>query len=137
MYRRRNATVPSAQDRERLDAAYRRHSAWLSGICAWASAALGFFALYVLVAGYRDSFGLSGAPRPNVGPGFSEGFTAAIGALWVGAWISLVGVLVALVALLHSRQRGRTALFALPAVVCLLVVIIQPRWLFSALRYGL
>jgi hypothetical protein len=132
MYRRSNVPVPSSQEREFRDAAYRRQSAWLSTICAWLSAALGAFALFIVLASYRHSLRLPDVPRPNTGPGFGESVTAAIGALWFGSGIALLALVILLAALLHSRRRLRTLIFALPALACLIVVITQPRWLFAA-----
>jgi hypothetical protein len=137
MFRRTHISATTSQERELRDATYRGQSAWLSTICAWLSAALGVFALYVVLAGYRHSLRLPDVPRPNVGPGFSESLTAAIGALWFGSGISIVALLIVLAALLHSKRRLHTLMFALPALLCLMVVLTQPRWLFTALGYGL
>ena len=111
--------------------AYRRYSAWIGNGCAWIGTALGVFALYVVLFGYRDALRLPDIPRPNVGPGFSERVTAIIGAFWVGGWISLIALVAVAIALLHRKRKLRTLIFALPALLCLVLVATQPRWAFG------
>src|SRR5215208_4061915 len=137
MYRRATRDIPAARERELRAAAYYRYSACISAVCAWLSTVLGAFALFIVFAGYRHGFRLPDAPRPNVGPGFSERVTAVIGAFWFGGWISLVALLFVGVALLHSKRRLHKLIFALPALLCIALIAFQPQWLFRLLRYGL
>jgi len=137
MKRRPITDTPSAREVEQRDLAFRHYSARISTICAWLSAALGVFALFVVLAGYRSGLQLPNSARINVDSGLSEGLTAAIGSFWVGTIISLFALFFAVIALFHSKRRLRTALFALPAVLLFAIVATQPRWLLAALSYGL
>ena len=137
MYRRSITAAPSANKIEQRDIAFRRHSARISQVCEWLAAALGLFALYVVLAGYRSSLQLPNADRINVDTRLSDGLTAFIGAFWVGIIIWLVALFLVVSALLHSKRRLRTTLFALPTVLFFAIAVTQPGWLFAALRYGL
>ena len=137
MYRRSIAGTPSAEEIQQRDISFRRFSVRISQVCAWLSAALGMFALFVVFAGYRSSLQLPNSDRINVGSGLSDGLTLFKGAFWVGTIISLVALFLLVIALLHSKRRWRTILFALPPALFFVLAVTQPGWLFAALRYGL
>jgi len=115
------------EDHLRLLAA-RRTSAWLGHIFAFAGATLGLLAIVLVVLGSHSSKRLPGTPRPYIGPGFSEAAAQLFGSFIISAWLAFVALLALAIAFLHSNNRRRTALFAIPFCLYPLVAIAIARW---------
>jgi len=108
--------------------AAQRKSAWLHNCLSWLAGTVGASSVLILVLGVRHGHALSSAPRPNVGPGFSEATTAVFGAMLIGGAVALVSLALVGVALLHSTSRLRTLAFALPAVAFAVLLACTRYW---------
>lgn len=88
----------------------------LSACLAWLSFLFGVCAFWSLLAGYESSLVLPNTPR-NVGPGFSEAATAAIGGALVGWWLAAAGFLAACVGIAIGPRRAFKLLLGGPAII--------------------
>ena len=84
--------------------------------------------MLVLVAGLRQASGLPHLPRPNVGPGFSEAATAAIGAMLFSGSFSLLAFVLVGGALIYAQDRLRTLVFLLPALTGIVMLATTRYW---------
>ena len=105
-----------------------RQSHWMSNVFAWLGGVAGALAVYILVAGTHQAAKLPTAPRPNVGPGFSESTTAAVGAMLFGFGFSLLALVLVGLAFLHAKNRLLTLAFSLPAVLCISLLLFARAW---------
>jgi uncharacterized membrane protein len=126
MYPVRTSRPKSAKAEQLQVVAAKRQSLWLANVLSWFAGLLGCLSVFVLVAGVRQGFRLSTAPRPNIGPGFSESATAVFGSMLIGGAIAVISLAVLLVALLHSRNRPRTLVYSIPALLFI------PLWLTAS-----
>ena len=108
--------------------AAKRTSAWFGYFFALAGAALGVLAVVQVVFGIQAGHGLPNTPRPGVGPGFSEAATQVFGSLIVSALLALASFIALAVAFLHSSNRWRTSLFAIPVGLYVVLILGTFRW---------
>ena len=121
--------ISSDEDKRLRQMAARRSSALFGLAFAVASALLSLLAIVVVVSGTQHAKTLPTTPRPNLGPGFSEAVTQSIGSFLFSAVLAAAAVLALVVALVHSQQRKRTALFALPLGLYVLAIATHKLWL--------
>ena len=108
--------------------AAKRTSTWFGYFFAIASATLGLLAVALAVSGIRASLTLPNTPRPGVGPGFSEAATQLFGSFIVGGWLAFASVIALVIAYVHSTNRWRTSLFAIPVFIFFVVVVATVRF---------
>ena len=128
MYRARFNQRKASEAPALREVAIRRKSHWLSNVLGWLGAAFGAFAVVVLVSGMQHAAKLPTTPRPNIGPGLSEGTTAGIGAMIFGFGLSLIAFALVGLALLHAKNRRRTLMLSVPAVLCILLLLSVELW---------